>query len=403
MRDDGVPGMTVDGKLPRILVVDDSRMVRASILKSVRGRFEAREEVDGEAGWEALLVDPAIDLVLTDIDMPRLDGFGLLERIRSSRVARVRGLPVVIISGDEDEHARERALALGANGFIAKGVGSVELLATLDSLVRLSRTQTELERSRKALASNSPKDPESGLVSRAYLEHHGEQVLAEAQRRQTGIAVMLIELDDYETLLERHGLHVVQLIVRRLTKMVTARIRTEDSVSQHSTTQFALLSPGIDVVSSCAFALRLRSSFEKLVLAYREEHIRVTVTIGVANSAVDGHGKVSELLEIAQERVQRGHEAGGNCVFADHGKVEPEWVERQARRICSVDAALRQLRAGAIGEVEARLPDIIGALMPLFELIESRLHCGLPIEQLERYQYGSDAGSGRMDGTQTTI
>ncbi|ENO89790.1 GGDEF domain-containing response regulator [Thauera linaloolentis] len=395
--------MIDDGKLPRILVVDDSRMVRASILKNIRGRFEAREEVDGEAGWEALLVDPSIGMVLTDIGMPRLDGFGLLERIRASRMARVRDLPVVIISGDEDEHARERALALGANGFIAKGVGSVELLATLNSLTRLSRTQTELERSREALARKTPKDPDTGLVSSAYLEHHGEQALAEARRRHSDIAVMVIELDAHEALLERYGAHVVQLIVRKLTKMVTGRIRTEDSVSQHSATQFALLSPGIDLASSCVFALRLCRSFEKLLLAYREERIRVTVSIGVANSAVDGRGKVSELLAIACGRTRQGGEAGGNCVIADHGRVAPDWVARQVKRMCSVDAALRQLRTGERGEVEARLPDIVGVLMPLFELIESRLHCGLPIEQLERYQYRSDTGSGDVDGTQTTI
>jgi len=112
------PVTTADDKMARVLVVDDSRMVRASIIKHIRGRFDAREEPDGEAGWEALLVDPAIDLVVTDIGMPRLDGFGLLERIRGSKVARVRNLPVVIISGDEDENARERALKLGANGFI---------------------------------------------------------------------------------------------------------------------------------------------------------------------------------------------------------------------------------------------------------------------------------------------
>ena len=131
--------MSEDESLPRILVVDDSRMVRASIVKHIRGRFDVREEADGEAGWEALLVDPGIELVLTDIGMPRLDGYGLLERIRASRVSRVRELPVVIISGDEDESARERALGLGANGFVAKGSGSVELLATMSSLLRLSR------------------------------------------------------------------------------------------------------------------------------------------------------------------------------------------------------------------------------------------------------------------------
>src|SRR5690606_8222502 len=123
--------------LPRILVVDDSRMVRSSIVKHIRGRFEVREEGDGEAAWEALLVDPAVQLVLTDIGMPRLDGYGLLERIRSAKVARVRSLPVLIISGDEDDSARERAAALGANGFITKGSGSAELVSALESLLRL--------------------------------------------------------------------------------------------------------------------------------------------------------------------------------------------------------------------------------------------------------------------------
>ncbi len=395
--------MSADDRLPRILVVDDSRMVRASILKHIRGRFEAREEHDGEAGWEALLVDPAIELVLTDIAMPRLDGFALLERIRASRVGRVRELPVVIISGDEDECARERALALGANGFIPKGAGSVELLATLSALVQLAQTRSELARGREAWARHSPKDPDSGLLSGAYLEHRGEQALAEARRYHTDIAAMVIELDGYDALFQRHGLHVMQLIARKLTKMITTRIRTEDSISQQSISQFVLLSPGIDLVSSCAFALRIRSSFEKLVMAFREERIRVTVTIGVASSEVDGKIKVSELLAIASERVQQGRALGGNCVVAERGRVDPLLVDRQIGRKCSVDAALRQLRAGARDEVEARLPELVATLMPLLDLIESRLHCGLPLKQLERYQHRAEVGSGDSDGIQPAI
>lgn len=397
------PVTTEDDKVARVLVVDDSRMVRASIIKHIRGRFDAREEPDGEAGWEALLVDPAIDLVVTDIGMPRLDGFGLLQRIRESKVARVRNLPVVIISGDEDENARERALKLGANGFIPKGVGTVELLATLDSLVRLAKTQNELEESRAALARQSPQDPETGLVTGGYLEHRGEQALAESRRRETDIAALVIELDQFDQLVERYGLHVVELIGRKISKIVTGRIRAEDSLSKHSPSQFALLSPGIDMLSSCAFALRLRASLEKLVMAYREERIRITVTIGVANSAVDGKGKVSELLAAARARLQQGQRVGGNCVVSDRGLVDQATLAGNTTRLCSIDAALRHLRAGTTKEVEARLPDIVGTLLPLLELIESRLHCGLPLEQLEQYQYKPETGSDEMDGTQTTI
>lgn len=392
-----------DDKLPRILVVDDSRMVRASIVKLIRGRFEVREEPDGEAGWEALLVDPAIDLVLTDIGMPRLDGYGLLERIRASRVSRVRDLPVVIISGDEDESARERALALGANGFVAKGAGSVELLATLSALVRLSKAQLELERSRAALASQSPVDPDTGLVSAAYLQHRGSQGVAEARRRQTDIAALVIEVDQFDDLVDRHGAHVVQLILRKLSKMLTSRIRAEDTLSQHSASQFALLSPGIDRVSSCAFALRLRSSVEKLVMGYREERIRVTLSIGVANAAADGRNAVSELLALALERAAAARAAGGNRVVADAGEVDAALIERELGRLISIDNALRQVRAGARAEVEAQLPEIIAALMPLLELLESKTHCGLPLRQLEALKHRSATDGDDTEATRTSI
>lgn len=389
--DQDVVTTDADGRLPRILVVDDSRMVRASIVKHIRGRFEAREEPDGEAAWEALLVDPAIEIVLTDIGMPRLDGYGLLERLRASKLPRVRDLPVVIISGDEDESARERALALGANGFVAKGAGGVELLATLISLLRLSKAQGELERSRAALERQSPVDPESGLATEAYLQHHGAQAVAEARRRQADIGAMVIEVDQFDELATRHGMQVVQLILRKLGKLVSGRIRAEDTLSQHGQSCFALLSPGIDRVSTCAFALRLRASVEKLVMAYRDERIRVTLSVGVASAVTDGRDEIGALLALARGRATQASVAGGNRVVAEGGEVDPATIERELARVPSVDGALRLLRVGARDEVEAQLPELVGALLPLLELLESRLQSGLPLARLREFH---DKGGG---------
>ncbi|MCB1939555.1 MAG: response regulator, partial [Rhodocyclaceae bacterium] len=158
-----------DIPLPRVLIVDDSRMVRASISKNIRDRFDVREEADGEDGWQALLVDPSIQVVISDLGMPNLDGYGLLERIRSSKLSRIHELPVIIISGEEDDNARVKARELGATDFITKGIGNVELLSRLESLTRLARATRELEESREALASGSPIDPHSGLATQAYL------------------------------------------------------------------------------------------------------------------------------------------------------------------------------------------------------------------------------------------
>lgn len=354
-----------DGSLPKLLIVDDSRMVRASIIKHIRGRFSCREEVDGEAGWEALLVDPDVELVLTDLGMPKLDGFGLLDRIRSSGLARVRSLPVVVISGDEDEAAREKARALGATDFITKGISTPELLARLDSLNTLGRARRELEEARAEQARQQQEaeearaeqarlhqealereraeaeaelkrqqealkaaeerptiqDPETGLPSTAYMATHGAQEVSNARRHQGEISAMVVEIDDFDDISSRHGAHVSQLVTRKLSKILAAQVRQEDTVAQLAPNQFAILSPSIGVEHCCSFALRIQQSIDRMVMTYREERIRIRVSVGVANAREDGMESVSNLIGLATRRARAGAEAGGGKVMTLRGEV----------------------------------------------------------------------------------
>ncbi|MDX9698151.1 MAG: response regulator [Rhodocyclaceae bacterium] len=370
----------------KILIVDDSRMVRASIIKHIRGRFEFREEADGEAGWQALVVDPSIELVLTDISMPKLDGYGLLERIRESKLSRLQHLPVVVISGDEDDAARERARALGADDFITKGISATELLARLDSLSRLARTRRELEESRAALARQQHTDTVTGFMSESMLNWHGGQDLPNAGEMPGGISAMVIEIDSFLNIAERHGQKVSELVARKLSRILTAKVRQEDTVAQLGPGQFAVLSPHSDTLSCCAFALRLQKAIRKLVMTYREERIRISVTAGVASSAADGMTSVSHLVGIAVKRVEEGKRRGGSCVVSEHGQVDDEWVENKLKQMVSIDQMLARLRMGDTTETRERLSDVIATLLPLLELIESELHCGMPIDALAVYR-----------------
>ncbi|MCC4117072.1 response regulator [Aromatoleum toluclasticum] len=375
--------------LPKVLIVDDSRMVRASIVKLIRGRFEFREEADGEAGWQALLVDPSIQLVLSDIGMPQLDGYGLLQRIRSSKLSRIQELPVIVISGEEDDAVRERARQLGANDFITKGIGATELLARLDSLTRLAQTRRELEESRAALAKQSPVDPVSGLVTESYMNWRGEQELALARRHQADLSAMLVEIDRYDQLITTYGAHVAQLVGRKLSGILSTRVRKEDTVTQIAPSQFVVLSPSTDLGGICAFALRMQQAMEKLVMTYREDRIRISVTIGVASSSVDEAQSVSELIGMAVKRAQAGRQAGGNRVVGDQGEVTQQSVDQLLRQVVSIDQLLGQIRAGEGAELDAQLPAAVAALMPLLQLIESRLGCGIPLDRLNNYNSAS--------------
>ncbi len=81
----------------RVLIVDDSKIVRTTIARLIRASFDVREEPDGEAGWAALEADPAIVVVISDLHMPKLDGFALLQKIRGASSGRIKDMPVIMI------------------------------------------------------------------------------------------------------------------------------------------------------------------------------------------------------------------------------------------------------------------------------------------------------------------
>lgn len=112
-----------------ILVVDDSRVMRVALKKMLRADFEVIEAGDGEDGWNKLEQHPAITAVFSDLSMPVLDGFGLLERVRSSQTEWIREIPFIVITGnEEDDGVREKALASGATDFITKPFRSSEIM-----------------------------------------------------------------------------------------------------------------------------------------------------------------------------------------------------------------------------------------------------------------------------------
>lgn len=107
------------GRVRRVLVVDDSvttRQLLAALLESAGYRVETAP--DGEAAWAALQSREAPDLIVSDIEMPRVDGFQLLSRVRSS--PHLTRMPVIIVTALASDADRRRALELGADAYVVK-------------------------------------------------------------------------------------------------------------------------------------------------------------------------------------------------------------------------------------------------------------------------------------------
>jgi len=122
--------------LPRILVADDNNDMRAYVKSLLDPYAEVRACSDGEAAFEALLRDPP-DLLLSDVMMPRLDGFGLIARIRATEA--LRQLPVILLSARAGEEAKVEGLRAGADDYLVKPFAANELLARVRHQIGLAR------------------------------------------------------------------------------------------------------------------------------------------------------------------------------------------------------------------------------------------------------------------------
>jgi two-component system chemotaxis response regulator CheY len=117
------------------LVVEDSPTMRQLILFALR-RIDGLVAVEAADGLDALrkLAPPAhFDIILTDINMPVMDGLKLVHRVRTD--SALRDVPIIIITTEGGEEDRRRALALGANAYISKPIQAPQLIATVRELL----------------------------------------------------------------------------------------------------------------------------------------------------------------------------------------------------------------------------------------------------------------------------
>jgi two-component system chemotaxis response regulator CheY len=111
-----------------VLTIDDSRTMREMLNHAlVEAGYRVLQAVDGVEGLEVLQANGGqVDVVITDINMPRLDGFGVIEGVRADPAHRAT--PILVLTTESDAAKKERARSAGATGWIVKPFNPVKLV-----------------------------------------------------------------------------------------------------------------------------------------------------------------------------------------------------------------------------------------------------------------------------------
>jgi two-component system, chemotaxis family, chemotaxis protein CheY len=116
-----------------VLTVDDSASMRALLRSALTSRgFAVAQAEDGQEALEWLAANE-VDVIITDINMPRLDGFGLIEKLRTSALHSDR--PILVLTTESSDEKKQRARSAGATGWIVKPFDAEKLTTALRRVV----------------------------------------------------------------------------------------------------------------------------------------------------------------------------------------------------------------------------------------------------------------------------
>ena len=353
---------------PAVLIIDDSKLVRVSIKRVLKKEFTIIEAVDGEDGWEKLLANQEIQVVITDAGMPRLDGFELIERIRQYDDKRLQDIPIMMVTGAEKAQTdvREKALRLGATDFITKPFDDVQMLARARTHARLDTTQRTLGKTTHELEESSAVDPLTKISNRRYWLQQGSQALAFATRHKQALSFIGIGIDNFSDIKTQCGDETAQHVQIWLTKLLQPILRKEDSIARIGEGLFAVIAPTATRMDAAVLAERMRkivsaSPFTETVIA-----LPVNISLGIACLGASDVSTAEGYLNAVVQLIQQAQKKGGNRTLALAAKQAQAEAPQKPRP--SIDTALDLLAQNNTASIQPFLKDLARQVLPLLEM-----------------------------------
>jgi diguanylate cyclase (GGDEF)-like protein len=234
---------------------------------------------------------------------------GLAERINRERAQRLEAQRNALLISQDLARERDQALQLQhqANERLEQRVNE----RTSD----LQATQRELEQAVKKLASLSVTDGLTQLYNRRHLDATLEEEMARSQRSGSPLSVLLLDIDHFKQVNDRHGHVFGDLCLRAVAQVLSAYAqRAGDMAARYGGEEFLLMLPATDEEQARQVAENVRLAIKGLRLSHQEQAVSLTASIGLVSLVVERHHTLDSLLQAADQALYRAKHGGRNQV-----------------------------------------------------------------------------------------
>ncbi len=292
-----------------ILVVDDSAAARNHVVELLKRRnFTVYVANDGVQALEVLAQNPSIKMVITDLEMPNMDGIELTNEIRK-KMSREQ-IAVIGISGASNGIHSARFIKNGADDFLRKPFCPEEFYCRITQNIESLNNIAKIQK-----AANT--DYLTDLPNRRAFFRDGERLVNKCIERQIPYAVAMLDIDFFKKVNDNYGHeagdHVLKVIALYMRKYLTG-----GTIARLGGEEFATVITGIDEDQLYAKLDDLRRELSVAQLKYEEHHLTITVSLGaIMNSNLPLAQQVNE----ADNALYLSKENGRNQITV-HGAQE---------------------------------------------------------------------------------
>lgn len=290
----------------RVLVVDDSRAFRAYLVKLLSlHRLQVLEAANGREALEVVRANPGIALVITDYQMPEMDGLALVSALRQQYPRSE--LAIIGFSEQGSAALSARLLKNGANDFIHKPFLVEEFYCRVTQNIE----QIELIRTIREV---SVRDYLTGLYNRRHLFEAGEILYAAAKRRQISLAAVILDIDHFKRINDTYGHLAGDRAIREVARVLSCGVRQSDLLGRYGGEEFCILLTGVEIDDLEVVLERLRATVAATPIEHQGAEIRVTISLGATLDLADS---LQSMIDRADNCLYRAKQSGRNRFVID--------------------------------------------------------------------------------------
>jgi diguanylate cyclase (GGDEF)-like protein len=289
----------------KVLVVDDSDMSRKQVVNLFkRHMYQVVQAEDGVDAIRVMLENPDIKLLITDYNMPKMDGFELVRNLRYKY--EKTDLIMIGVSGDSSEALSAKFIKHGANDFLRKPFHPEEFYCRITHNIEFLELIEKIE-------FNACHDHLTGLYHRVQFFNLGREQYKHAVEKQNHLSVAVINIDQFSRVNLQYGndwgdqalKQIAISLQAMLGRFLLARADADD---------FYLLMSGLDNEKALALISKVKQLFASECVLINGESLYFTFSAGIASKMADS---LDQQVSKAVRLMQRAKDAGGNMIIAE--------------------------------------------------------------------------------------